>query len=69
MSTRTPHCWADYRSEPPEGSPEWWRRRAQPNATCLLPDRHRGPHEWTPDDQIIVTFPPRPGATPPEAAP
>ena len=26
------------------------------NATCLLPDGHDGPHEWTPDSEITVRF-------------
>lgn len=24
--------------------------------TCLLPDEHDGPHEWTPDSEITVIF-------------
>jgi hypothetical protein len=28
-------------------------------ATCMLEDHHDGPHEWTPDSQIIITFPRR----------
>ena len=24
--------------------------------TCLLPDGHEGPHEFTPDDEITVRF-------------
>lgn len=24
--------------------------------TCLLPQGHSGPHEWTPDDQFSVKF-------------
>lgn len=24
--------------------------------TCMLPFLHDGPHEWTRDDQIILTF-------------
>lgn len=27
------------------------------DATCLLPDGHEGPHEWTPDNEIIIRFP------------
>ena len=29
------------------------------NATCMLPAGHDGPHEWTPDDEIVVAFEPR----------
>lgn len=25
-------------------------------STCLLPDGHAGPHEWTPDSEIIIQF-------------
>jgi hypothetical protein len=24
--------------------------------TCMLADGHDGPHEWTPDDEIVVEF-------------
>ena len=27
-----------------------------PNETCTLEDGHEGPHEWTPNDQIFLTF-------------
>lgn len=27
-------------------------------ATCLLEDGHSGPHEWTPDSEIVVSFAP-----------
>lgn len=29
-----------------------------PDATCLLEAGHRGEHEWTPDDEIVITFAP-----------
>ena len=35
------HCW--------EPSPDG-------HATCMLPDGHEGPHEYTPDDRIRLTF-------------
>jgi len=39
------HCWEDGpRDERDVGS------------TCMLPDGHDGPHEWTPDDEITVRF-------------
>ena len=37
----TKHCWAECE----EGE-----------ATCLLEDGHEGPHEWTPDNEIMITF-------------
>jgi hypothetical protein len=24
--------------------------------TCMLPEGHRGPHEFTPDSEIVVVF-------------
>ena len=36
------HCWED-------GGEEI-------GSTCLLPDGHDGPHEFTPDSEIMVTF-------------
>lgn len=27
-----------------------------PDSTCLLPDGHDGPHEWTDDHDVKVTF-------------
>lgn len=43
--TRIPHCWA---SGPvtEDGC----------GTTCMLQDRHDGPHEWTRDDEITVSF-------------
>lgn len=61
------HCWTD-RSEWIEetygylsteylddaakayGDPNWC------GSTCLLPGGHSGPHVWTPNDEIVVTF-------------
>jgi hypothetical protein len=28
------------------------------SATCMLERDHVGPHEWTPDGEIIITFSP-----------
>ena len=42
----TVHCWTDGPEEPDGCS-----------TTCFLPDGHDGPHEWTRDDEIMVTFP------------
>jgi hypothetical protein len=53
---REVHCWADYHSEPEFGSDEWVRRQLEQSATCLLLCGHEGPHQWTPDSQIKVTF-------------
>lgn len=41
------NCWAD----PQDADP------TAPAALCLLPYEHGGPHEWTPEDQIIMRFP------------
>lgn len=28
----------------------------KPDCCCMLPDGHDGPHEWTPNDEIVVSF-------------
>lgn len=54
------HCWEDYKSFVSDqfgiGSREWCEAHQKGDATCLLPEGHEGPHEWTPDDQITVHF-------------
>ena len=40
------HCWVD--------GPDDTDGMSQ---TCMLPDGHQGPHEWTRDSDILVTFP------------
>jgi hypothetical protein len=52
------HCWAGR-----EEVDEKWRAEVylvteeEPGQTCLLPAGHDGPHEWTPDSRITVSFP------------
>jgi len=29
------------------------------STTCVLPDQHDGPHEWTRDDQIVIKLAPQ----------
>ena len=54
------HCWADYRGsldlETDAGLAAWYQSWVTGTATCLLAAGHAGPHEWTPDDEIGVTF-------------
>jgi len=57
-------CWTDYL--------DWCEKTYGPNSeqeaetyftgnkTCLLPQGHEGPHEWTPDEEILVAFKPMP---------
>lgn len=59
---RVLHCWED--------RAEWIRQTFGEHSneyaaiydgdfvecTCMLPDGHEGPHVWTPDDRIGVTF-------------
>ena len=53
------HCWADKLEIVTEeygiGSDEWAEAIVN-GSTCLLEDGHPGPHEWTPDETIMVTF-------------
>lgn len=44
---RIVHCWED--------GPRTEDGRGQ---TCMLLDGHKGPHEWTRDDEIRVRFAP-----------
>ena len=54
-------CWV-HESEEIErrygwASPEmidYWQRESK--GVCMLPDGHDGPHAWTPEDQIVITF-------------
>jgi hypothetical protein len=51
MSTekRELHCW--------ESGPE---TEDGCSTTCMLPDGHTCPHEWSRDDQIGISFAPHP---------
>lgn len=50
--TKDLHCWA----QNAWWDPEWCVERS--DATCMLPECHEGPHEFTPDEEIIVRFAP-----------
>ncbi len=41
-------CWADSWND------ELWGE--EPRSSCLLEGGHRGPHEWTPDSEIVLEF-------------
>lgn len=62
MSTeRVVHCWKgrlDWTEETYGiDSKEYAEARfSEDDATCLLLDGHEGPHEWTSDGDIRVTF-------------
>jgi hypothetical protein len=45
---RVVHCW--------ESGPE---TEDGCSTTCMLLDKHDGPHEWTRDDAIVVSFAPQ----------
>lgn len=49
VNKRVLHCW--------EGGPV---TDEGISTTCMLPDGHEGPHEWTRDDQIYIAFAPSP---------
>ena len=62
------HCWADRRDieydKRTDGqslvtyTDEWLAivTGELPDATCMLPAGHSGPHEWTNDSEIQITF-------------
>lgn len=52
LARRVPHCW-EVGPETDDGC----------STTCMLLDGHDGPHEWTRDDNITVSFAPMPEAT------
>ncbi len=51
-------CWHGLTDNMEICSPEWdaAHERYPHGATCLLPDGHEGPHEYTPDNKIMLTF-------------
>lgn len=55
------HCWKDKREWALETFGEHSDEHLAThmdggNATCLLEDGHEGPHEWTADGDIVVSF-------------
>lgn len=63
MAERVLHCWAGKldTDDLEIGSDEWvnrWVRKeeGEDTCTCMLPQGHDGPHEWTPDSEITITF-------------
>lgn len=62
MAERVLHCWAG--NHDTDGlaldSEEYIciavARETEEPATCLLEAGHAGPHEWTPDSKITITF-------------
>ncbi len=53
------HCWKDKAEDAEErygvGSSEWAEAHVE-GGTCMLPAGHEGPHVFTPDGEIGVTF-------------
>lgn len=63
------HCWMTRHEHVEEVygylSPEYCESAANGvDATCMLPADHDGEHEWTPDNEIQVSFVPRPEEAP-----
>lgn len=56
------HCWKDRLEWITETygylSDQWcdYVGRDECGETCMLENGHEGPHEWTPDDCIRITF-------------
>ena len=54
------HCWKDEGEDLEERfgfhSPEHLRIYEGPGGTCLLSAGHEGPHEFTPDTDVGVSF-------------
>ena len=49
-------CWAGELEQFEAGSPEWIEILSRVPGTCVLEEGHEGPHIFTPDDQIVITF-------------
>lgn len=68
MSQRQVHCWygEEEHIEKTQGYDAWLDHTVaclsgeKVSATCMLPRGHAGPHEFTLDDQIGVSFEPPP---------
>ena len=58
MGERIRRCWQGHRDQFEVGTDEYIQSWIDypDGATCLLPEGHEGPHEWTPDDQILISF-------------
>lgn len=58
------HCWTGAGDDAVIGSAEWVeaRLRYPDGATCFLERGHAGPHEYTPDTDVLISFPEREGA-------
>lgn len=55
----TKHCWKDlreYLEETGQEDSDEWIAAHENNKTCLLPDGHDSPHEWTDDAGIQIQF-------------
>jgi hypothetical protein len=59
LTPRVLHCWADYSNCLYAGLAPFYADLYSVGGTCLLPSDHIGPHEFTRDDEILVTFAPR----------
>jgi hypothetical protein len=59
LTPRVLHCWADYGFCMLAGLAPFDADLYSVGGTCLLPSGHAGPHEFTRDDEILVTFAPR----------
>lgn len=65
VEDRVLHCWTDRRTAIEEAHPNDYQMRDDwaetygdaGNGTCMLERGHEGPHEFTPDDQIVIGFP------------
>ncbi len=52
------HCWVGRRDELEYGSDKWVASYADDwqDGTCMLERGHVGPHQFTPDSDITVSF-------------
>ena len=55
------YCWKDYQEWIEETTGKPWYDQEDPlnhekGKTCMLLNGHDGPHEWTPDDEIMIEF-------------
>jgi len=53
------HCWklkSEYMAEIYGEDSEEYIKALANDGICLLPDGHEGPHEFVPEDEVVIRF-------------
>ncbi len=54
---RPVHCWAGHSDQYEFGSNEWANVMVDGDGTCFRFHGHFGPHKFTPDSDLMISFP------------